>query len=196
MTCVSCGYELNDNARFCKSCGTPVTISAEPINYVLPEGFTLYQNGPSCYRYTFDLDGAPQVIWYNIATDEYDLCDYYSGKSLFKYDAPEGFEFDAEKRRYVRMEFDANETLWMVWFNAVTGEYEEVGYPEEPPKEEPPPVLPASSANVPDGFTLDPGSGLYYKAMPGINPENGAYGTWYTWLKADTNEYKQQFFPR
>lgn len=46
----------------------------------------------------------------------------------------------------------------------------------------------------PDGFTLDPDSGLFYKLTPGKD-ETGQSGRWITWFYPDTGEYVQDFEP-
>jgi hypothetical protein len=46
---------------------------------------------------------------------------------------------------------------------------------------------------IPEGFTLDPNSGLYYQLTPGMNPETGETGQWTTWFYPDTGDYQQQF---
>jgi hypothetical protein len=46
---------------------------------------------------------------------------------------------------------------------------------------------------IPEGFTLDPNSGLYYQLAPGMNPETGETGQWVTWFYPATGDYQQQF---
>ena len=103
------------------------------------------------------------------------------------YAPPEGFVFDAESQRFYRSEVLEDGTQWVVWFDANSGEYEEFTYPAEPAPES------ASQPAIPEGFTHDPNSGLYYKTVPGTDPATGAQGTWVTWFYPETGEYKQQF---
>ena len=50
-------------------------------------------------------------------------------------------------------------------------------------------------ASIPEGYTLDPASGLCYQTVPGTDPTTGQPGNWVTWLNAATGEYTQNFYP-
>lgn len=64
-----------------------------------------------------------------------------------------------------------------------------------PPAPEPEPAPPptAPKIDVPDGFILDQGSGLYYKVMHKKDPATGESGQWYTWFYPESGEFRQQF---
>jgi hypothetical protein len=120
------------------------------------------------------------------------------GETVTVYDPPGGFTLDPDSRRYYRSETLSDGSLLVTWFNASTGEYEEVSYPGEQPAPTPAP-LPVPSVTQkfapPEGFIFDQNSGLYYKVMPGKDPATGVFGQWYTWFYPDTDEYKQIFYP-
>ena len=47
----------------------------------------------------------------------------------------------------------------------------------------------------PDGYLLDPESGLYYSSAMGTDPETGAPAQWVTWFDANSGEYRQVCYP-
>ena len=47
----------------------------------------------------------------------------------------------------------------------------------------------------PEGFLLDPSSGLYYNTAMGTDPETGAPVQWVTWFDANSGEYTQVSYP-
>jgi len=66
--------------------------------------------------------------------------------------------------------------------------------PEPTPEPAPPPPSP-TQVQIPEGFTLDASSGLYYQQVPGADPTTGAPGRWITWFYPETGQYQQQFYP-
>ena len=201
MRCTNCNNELRDGARFCAICGTPIaadtpspesaqTAIPEEIADYRPEGFTFDPKSQLFYRYVFKND-VSFVIWYDPWNGMYEAAQtgLEQGQALFVYAPPESFEFDPHSLRYFRSEIDENNVLWIVWFDAITGEYEEAGFPLEEGS------APAQEQvyDPPEGFTLDNESGLYYKAIPGQNAKTKELGSWYTWFNPSTGEYQQQF---
>ena len=47
----------------------------------------------------------------------------------------------------------------------------------------------------PDGYSLDPESGLYYSSAMGADPETGTPVQWVTWFDANSGEYQQVCYP-
>jgi len=68
-----------------------------------------------------------------------------------------------------------------------------------PPVPRPIPAPPQISSNEkqtpPEGFELDPGSGLYYIVTYAPHPETGELGRWTTWFNSEVGEYQQTFTP-
>jgi len=119
------------------------------------------------------------------------------GDTVTIYDPPEGFVIDSESLRFFRSEVDENGVEWVTWFDADTGEYEQIdnSAQEQEIQPEPTPAPVDLEVEIPEGFKLDDNSSAYYKVMPGKNPKTGEQGEWYTWFYPDTGDYQQQFYP-
>ena len=193
MKCQNCKSELSEGSRFCDECGSPVpgpaAQTAEQEQATAPDDY-------------FPCPGCQTML-----PDESLFCPV-CGEMVSVYEPPEGFVFDQNAQRYYRSEFDEYGTQWVVWFDANSGEYEEESYPAEPAQSQAsggvmpggsPPAgsepAPQPQNPIPEGFILDPGSGLYFISTPGNDPATGASGQWVTWYYPDTGEYLQQFYP-
>lgn len=118
-----------------------------------------------------------------------------------KYSAPEGFLIAASSGLYYRIEYDhvSGEAIGATWFNPMTGEYTQSFYEKQEPQFEPNDEAPlvstdpsAASVPVPDGFLLDPQSGLYYLMTQNPTPQSGTPEAWITWYDPETGRYRME----
>jgi len=161
---------LPEETVFCNACGEGVTV------YTPPAGFEYEPDLQLFYRTELADDGVKWITWFDANAGTYEQVSYH--------DESQAYEQTPEPETIQQAE--------------LMPEYEFVTEPEPEPEPEPEHILSWEAAplqpqiEVPEGFTLDQSSGMYYKAMPGRD-STGAMGQWYTWFYPDTGEFQQQF---
>ncbi len=125
---------------------------------------------------------------------------------------PDDFYYDPQRGLYLRTDYvtepDGTTTKWLTWFNAQSGEYTQQSFTdialtgkEQAITQEDNRVSSSSNTSstnthsVPDGFTLDQASGLYFSAIIKTSDEGGK-SDFVIWYDLQTDEYAQVEYPK
>jgi hypothetical protein len=84
------------------------------------------------------------------------------------YTPPEGFAYDPPSGRYYRQDGIVNGQQWVTWFDADSGEYEQVQYPAAPQPAPTAPLVARGNASPPPAAMPQPTAPVPQKRGKGI----------------------------
>jgi hypothetical protein len=130
---------------------------------------------------------------------------------LERYSSPEGFELDVNSGMYYRYDYvveeNGEQTCWLTWFNAESGEYTQQNSLELKESEEPESLQsseeslqevvtePPISYLPPENYQYHLESGLYYDLYTYVNEYENLVDL-VTWFDSDSGEYAQVEYMR